>query len=72
MTRGAPHNGLAWLMRRIKSRISALVFGLPGGRLTSPVQYKAKALRCRSDDRGGLHHLQTLAPTRPESRQQNP
>jgi hypothetical protein len=25
-----------------------------------------------SDDRGGLHHLQTSAPTRPESRQQNP
>jgi hypothetical protein len=46
--RGAPHNGLAWLMRRIKSRISALVFGLPGGRRDFQVQYKAKALRCQA------------------------
>src|ERR1035437_5573160 len=27
--RGAPHNGFAWLMFRIKSRISAGTFGLP-------------------------------------------
>ena len=45
---GAPHNGLAWLMRRIKSRISAVVFGLPGGRRDFHVQYKAKALRCQA------------------------
>jgi hypothetical protein len=68
--RGAPHNGLAWLMRRIKSRISALVFGLPGGRRDFPVQGESSPVP--SDDRGGLHHLQTSAPTRPESRQQNP
>jgi hypothetical protein len=45
---GAPHKGLAWLMRRIKSPISAVVFGLPGGRRDFPVQYKAKALRCQA------------------------
>jgi hypothetical protein len=39
---------LAWLMRRIKSRISAVVFGLPGGRPGFHVQYKAKALRCQA------------------------
>ena len=27
---GAPHNGLAWLSFRIKLRISAATFGLPG------------------------------------------
>jgi hypothetical protein len=30
--RGAPHNGLALLMRRIKSRISAPILGRPGRR----------------------------------------
>jgi hypothetical protein len=30
--RGAPHNGLALLMRRIKSRISGLTLGRPGRR----------------------------------------
>jgi len=46
--RGAPHNGLAWLIRRIKSRISAVVCGLPDGRRDFHVQYKAKALRCQA------------------------
>ena len=30
--RGAPHKGLAWLMRRMRSRISAATSGLPGRR----------------------------------------
>jgi hypothetical protein len=28
--RGAPHSGFTWLMRRIRSRISAATSGLPG------------------------------------------
>src|SRR6202158_3216243 len=46
--RGAPHNGFAWLMFRIKSRISAGTFGLPGRRRDFRVQYQAKALRCQA------------------------
>src|ERR1700688_2820875 len=46
--RGAPHNGFAWLMFRIKSRISAATFGLPGRRRDFRVQYHAKALRCQA------------------------
>jgi hypothetical protein len=30
MDAGRPHNGLALLMRRIKSRISGLILGRPG------------------------------------------
>src|SRR6516162_5855752 len=30
--RGAPHKGLAWLMRRIRSRMFAATSGLPGRR----------------------------------------
>src|SRR5438445_28715 len=41
--RGAPHSGLAWLMRRIKSRISAATSGLPRRRRDLLVQYQAKA-----------------------------
>src|SRR6202021_2316500 len=41
--RGAPHNGFAWLMFRIKPRISAGTFGLPGRRRDFRVQYQAKA-----------------------------
>ena len=43
--RGAPHNRFAWLMFRIKSRISAGTLGLPGRRRDFCVQYQAKALR---------------------------
>src|SRR5450755_3453332 len=46
--RGAPHNGFAWLMFRIKPRISAGTFGLPGRRRDFRVQYQAKALRCQA------------------------
>src|ERR1700728_2862090 len=46
--RGAPHNGFAWLMFRIKPRISAGGFGLPGRRRDFRVQYQAKALRCQA------------------------
>ena len=42
--RGAPHKGLAWLMRRMRSRISAATSGLPGRR-DFLVQYQVKALR---------------------------
>ena len=40
--RGAPHNGFAWLMFRIKSRISAGTFGLPGRRLISASNTKRR------------------------------
>src|ERR1700730_10412673 len=46
--RGAPHNGFAWLMFRLKPRISAGTFGLPGRRRDFRVQYQAKALRCQA------------------------
>src|ERR1700719_1752825 len=46
--RGAPHNGFAWLTFRIKPRISAGTFGLPGRRRDFGVQYQAKALRCQA------------------------
>jgi hypothetical protein len=39
---------LAWLIRRIKSRISAVVCGLPDGHRHFHVQYKAKAFRCQA------------------------
>ena len=42
---GYSHSGFAWLMRRIKSRISAAMSGLPGRRRDFLVQYQAKALR---------------------------
>src|ERR1700677_4679330 len=46
--RGAPHNGFAWLRFRIKSRISAATFGLPGRRHDFRVQYHANARRCQA------------------------
>jgi hypothetical protein len=46
--RGAPHNGFAWLMFRIKSRISVATFGRPGCRRDFRVQYHANALRCQT------------------------
>src|ERR1700733_5698005 len=46
--RGAPHSGFAWLMSRIKLRISAATFGLPARRRDFRVQYQAKALRCQA------------------------
>jgi hypothetical protein len=46
--RGAPHNGFAWLMSRIKWRMSAATFGLPGRHRDFRVQYHAKALRCQA------------------------
>jgi hypothetical protein len=45
--RGAPHRGLAWLMRRMRSRISAATSGLPGRCRDFLVQYQARALRCQ-------------------------
>ena len=46
--RGAPYNGFAWLMFRIKWRISAATFGLPGRRRDFSVHYHANALRCQA------------------------
>ena len=46
--RGAPHNGFAWLISRIKWRISAAKFGLPGRRRDFRVQYQANARRCQA------------------------
>jgi len=70
--RGAPHKGLAWLMRRMRSRISAATSGLPGRCRDFLVQYQAKALRCQRTTVSGPHDLQAGAPTRPAARQQDP
>src|SRR6516162_8923624 len=45
--RGAPHKGLAWLMRRIRSRMFAATSCLPGRRRDFLVQCQAKARRCQ-------------------------
>ena len=45
--RGAPHKGLAWLMRRMRSRVSSATSGLPGCCRDLLVQYQVKALRCQ-------------------------
>ena len=45
--RGAPHKGLAWLMRRIRLRMFAATSGLPGRRRDFLVQCQAKARRCQ-------------------------
>jgi hypothetical protein len=45
--RGAPQKGLAWLMRRIRSRMLAATSGLPGRRRDFLVQCQAKARRCQ-------------------------
>ena len=43
-----------------------------GGRRDLRVQYQDEGSAVPSDHRGGLNHLQTCAPARPEARQQNP
>ncbi len=43
--RGAPHNGLALLMQRTKSRISVRILGRPGRR-DRQRQKSPKPLRC--------------------------
>jgi hypothetical protein len=70
--RGAPHNGFASLMSRIKWRISAATVGLPGRRRDLRVQYHANASAVPSDHRIGANDVQTTAPTRPPSREQDP
>ena len=70
--RGAPHKGLAWLMRRIRSRMCAAT-NWPSGkaaRFPSPMPGESSAVP--TEDRVGLNHLQTSPPTGPESRQHNP
>jgi hypothetical protein len=44
---GCTHKGLAWLMRRIRSRMLAATSGLPGRRRDFLVQCQAKARRCQ-------------------------
>src|SRR5712691_1521860 len=51
--RGAPHNGLALLMRRIKSRISVPILGRPGRR-DRHRQKSRKPLRCHWTTVAGL------------------
>src|ERR1700722_11314771 len=73
--RGAPHNGFAWLMFRIKSRISAGTFRLPGRCRDFRVQYQAKALRCQPITVSGRtmcrlrrqpgHHRESKTPQKP-------
>src|SRR3984957_2105229 len=46
--RGAPHNGFAWHISRIKWQISAATFGLPGRRRDFRVQCQANARRCQA------------------------
>jgi hypothetical protein len=45
---GCSPQRFAWLMSRIKRRMSAATFGLPGRRRDFRVQYQAKALRCQA------------------------
>src|SRR5437588_3018919 len=69
--RGAPHKGLAWLMRPIRSRISGHVrSSRVAPRFPCPIPGESSPVP--TDDRVGLNHLQARAPTRPKSRQQNP
>src|SRR5580700_6676 len=71
--RGAPHKGLAWLMRRIRSRMLAATSGLPGRRRDFVVQCQAKALRsnggpCRAEPSADIAanrtRIGTTKPTR--------
>jgi hypothetical protein len=54
--RGAPHNGLALLMRRIKARISVPILGRPGRRDRQP-QWRRKPLRCHWTTVAGLTNI---------------
>jgi len=64
--------GLAWLMRRMRSRTSVATSGLPGRCRDFLVLYQVKALRCQPDDGRGLHDQQAWAPTRTAAREQHP
>src|SRR4029077_15210123 len=70
--RAAPHKGLAWLMRQIRSRMFAATSGLPGRRRDFLVQCQAKARRCQRRTVSGPHYLETSPPAGPESVQHNP
>src|SRR5260370_42323762 len=69
--RGAPHNGFAWLMFRIKFRISVATFGRPGCRLIS-ASSTTRTLYGANDNRIRANDVQTTAPTGPPSREQDP
>jgi hypothetical protein len=69
---GCSHNGFASLMCRIRLRISAATFGLPGSRRDSRVQYQAKALRCQAITLSGHERCEDYGANRATSREQNP
>src|SRR5437016_13774750 len=70
--RGAPHKGLAWRMRRIRSRMFAATSGLPGKAAGFPGPMPGESSAVPTEDRVGLNHLETSPPTGPESVQHNP
>src|SRR5205823_8146159 len=70
--RGAPHKGLAWRMRRIRSRMFAATSGLPGKAAGFPGPMPGESSAVPTEDRVGLNHLKTSPPTGPESVQHNP
>src|SRR5947199_8770647 len=70
--RGAPHKGLAWRMRRIRSRMFAATSGLPGKAAGFPRPMPGESSAVPTEDRVGLNHLETSPPTGPESVQHNP
>src|SRR2546430_6688985 len=65
--RGAPHKGLAWRMRRIRSRMFAATSGLPGKAAGFPGPMPGESSAVPTEDRVGLNHLETSPPTGPES-----
>src|SRR6266699_3112853 len=70
--RGAPYKGLAWCMRRIRSRIVGrkLLASRKAVRFPGPMPGESSAVP--TDDCVGLNHLKTSPPTGPESVQHNP
>src|SRR6202035_2526195 len=70
--RGAPHHGFACLIFRIKPRISAGTFGLPGRRRDFRVQYQAKALRCQAITVSGRTMCKLRRQTGPPLREHDP
>ena len=70
--RGAPHKGLAWVIRRIRSRMFAATSGLPGRRRDFPGPMPGESSAVPTDDCVGLNYLETSPPAGPESVQHNP
>jgi len=72
--RGAPHNGLALLIRRIKARISVPIFGRPGRRdRRAPMVPKALAMPLDHGRRlDQYHRVDDLRPNPVEPHPQEP